>query len=92
MNIRWSLEARDDVDRLVEFVSVHDPSLANDIERELSQAPRRLLHFPRRGPRLSMFDLREVREYRVRNYLIRYEVSSADIVVLRVFHAREDRF
>lgn len=92
MSIRWSPEARDDVDRLAGFVGQHDPIRAAEIEQELSQAPKRLLQFPRRGSRLSEFDPREVREYRVSDYLLRYELTAADIVVLRFFHAREDRF
>ena len=92
MTIRWSSEARDDVDRLADFVAAYDPLRAADIEQELSQAPKSLLDFPRRGARLSEFDPREVREYRVRSYLLRYELTGADIVVLRFFHSREDRF
>ena len=92
MTIRWSSEARDDVDRLADFVAAYDPVRAGEIEQELEQAPKKLLDFPRRGPRLSDFDPREVREYRVGGYLLRYELSGADIVVLRFFHAREDRF
>ena len=90
--IRWSPEARDDVDRLVDFIAAHDPILAGEIEHELGQAPRRLLDFPRRGSRLSDFDPREVREFRIRSYLLRYELAGTNIVVLRFFHAREDRF
>jgi len=92
VTVRWSSEARDDVDRLADFVAAHDQILAGEIEQELSQAPKRLLDFPRRGSRLSEFDPREVREFRVGSYLLRYELVGADIFVLRFFHAREDRF
>ena len=92
MTIRWASEARDDVDRLADFVAANDPVGADEIEQELNQAPRRLLQFGRRGARLSEFDPREVREFRVGNYLLRYELKGSDIHVLRFFHAREDRF
>jgi plasmid stabilization system protein ParE len=91
VTIRWSSEARDDVDRLADFVVAYDAALAGEIEQELSQAPKRLLQFPRRGPRRSEFDPREVRELRLGPYLLRYELSGTDIVVLRFFHAREHR-
>ena len=91
MTIRWSAEARDDVDRLVDFVAAHDQALAGEIEQELEQSPKKLLDFPRRGVRLSQYDPREVREFRVGNYLLRYELASIDVFVLRFFHAREDR-
>lgn len=92
MTIQWSSEARDDVDRLADFVAAYDQTLAGEIEQELSQAPKRLLDFPRRGSRLSEFDPREVREFRVGGYLLRYELAGSDIFVLRYFHPREDRF
>lgn len=92
MTIRWSSEARDDVDRLADFVAAYDPIRAGEIEQELGQAPKKLRQFRRRGSRLSEFDPREVREYRVGSYLLRYELSGTDIIVLRFFHAREDRF
>ena len=91
MTVRWSPESRDDVDRLADFAAAYDPRLANDIEEQLQQAPKRLLQFPRRGPRLSEFDPREIRELRVGRYLLRYELAGADIVVLRFFHVRENR-
>lgn len=92
MSIIWSAEARDDVDRLADFVAAYDPIRAGEIEQQLQDAPKQLLQFPRRGPRLSEFDPREVREYRVGGYLLRYELSGADVIVLRYFHGREDRF
>ena len=92
MTIRWSSESRDDVDRLADFVAAFDVERAGAIEQELSQAPKGLLQFPRRGFRLREFDPREIREFRVGSYLMRYELVGKDIVVLRFFHAREDRF
>lgn len=91
MTIRWSRNARDDVDRLVDFIAVHDPALANEVEQELEKAPRKLLDFPRRGSRLAVFEPREVREYRIGRYLLRYELVTVGIIVLRFFHAREER-
>jgi plasmid stabilization system protein ParE len=91
VSIRWSAEARDDVDRLADFVAANDRIRADELEQELSHAPKRLLQFPRRGSRLSDFDPREVREYRVGTYLLRYGIAGTDIVVLRFFHARENR-
>jgi plasmid stabilization system protein ParE len=74
------------------FLAEHDLDAADVVLDRLANSPTVLLNFPRRGPRLSQFDPREVREYRVGNYLLRYELTGTDIVVLRVFHAREDRF
>jgi plasmid stabilization system protein ParE len=92
VNIKWSFEARDDVDRLADFIAAYDPVLASEIEQELAQSPEKLVSFPRRGVRLSAFDPREVREFRVNRYLLRYELVKTDIYVLRFFQVREDRF
>lgn len=92
MSVRWSQEARDDLDRLGDFVAAHDPLRANEIEFQLNQAPQKLLEFRRRGVRLSRFDPREVREFRIGRYLLRYELIDSDVRMLRFFHAREDRF
>lgn len=91
MTIRWSHEARGDVDRLADFVAAHDPKKAKEIELELSEAPKKLLQFRRLGSRLSDYDPLEVRELRVRGYLLRYQLVGDDIRVLRAFHGREDR-
>jgi len=85
-------EARDDVDRIADFEAAYDQTLAGDIEQELGQAPKRLLDFRRRGSRLSEFDPREVREFRIGGYLLRYELAGSDIFALRFYHPREDRF
>jgi plasmid stabilization system protein ParE len=92
MKIVWSPAAWADVDRLHEFLAKRDLEAADLVFDRLANAPAELLAFPRRGPRLSEFDPREVREFGVGNYLLRYEVVGTDIFVLRFFHAREDRF
>lgn len=92
MRIVWSAAAWADVDRLHAFLAEHDVDAADEVFDRLANASSALLDFPRRGLRLSEFHPREVREFRVGNYLLRYEVLTSDIVVLRFFHAREDRF
>lgn len=91
MIVRWSRRARADVDRLADFAAAYSLDLADEIERKLSQAPKDLLKFPRRGSRLTEFGPREVREFRTGGYLLRYELAGDEIFVLRFFHARENR-
>ena len=92
MRIVWSSAGWADIDRLHAFLAEHDNDAADALFTRLAIAPESLRDFPRRGAPLSDFDPREVREFRVGNYLLRYELVHGDIVVLRVFHAREDRF
>lgn len=92
MRIIWSSAAWADIDRLHAFLAEHDPDAADTVLDRLAAAPEALLRFPRRGSRLSDLDPREVREFRVDGYLLRYELAGAEIRVLRFFHPREDRF
>jgi plasmid stabilization system protein ParE len=92
MTIVWSSVAWADVDRLHAFLAEYDLDAADAVFNRLANAPAELLDFPRRGSRLSQYDPREVREFRIGNYLLRYELTGADIFVLRLFHAKEDRF
>jgi plasmid stabilization system protein ParE len=91
MRIVWSSVAWRYVDRLYAFLADHDLALADAVVDRLASSPSALLDFPRRGARLSEFDPREVREFRVDRYLLRYELRRSEIFVLRFFHAREDR-
>ena len=92
MRISWSSAGWADLDRLHAFLAEIDLEAADAVVDQLANAPIALLDFPRRGPRLSQYDPREVRELRVGNYLLRYELRGEEIMILRVFHAREDRF
>lgn len=92
MNIRWSVAAQSDLDRLHSFLAQSDLDAADSVLDALIHAPEALVEFPRRGSRLGEFAGREVREFRVARYLIRYELRTDEIAVLRIFHARENRF
>lgn len=91
MRIVWSASAWADIDRLHAFLAEHDHDAADAMFDRLAAAPAALLDFPSRGSRLSQYDPLEVREFRVGRYLLRYELVRTDIIVLRFFHAREDR-
>jgi plasmid stabilization system protein ParE len=54
-------------------------------------APERLLTLPRLGSSVEGYEPREVRRLLVGPYELRYEVFDAEVVVLRVWHAREER-
>lgn len=91
MRILWFAEAWEDLDRLHAFIAEHDLDAADATLDRLAKAPEALLDFPRRGSRLSRYAPRELREFRVANYLLRYEILDSHIFVLRLFHSREDR-
>jgi plasmid stabilization system protein ParE len=92
MKFSWSEAARADLDRLHDFLAHYSFDVADAAIESLAKAPRALLDFPRRGSRLSEFAPAEVREIRVGAYVLRYEIRVGEIRVIRLFHAREDRF
>lgn len=91
MRVRWTATARSDLVRLHEFLaSVNRPAAVRTVQA-LRAAPAQLLDHPRLGPRLDEFAPREVRRLFVGDYELRYEITGGTIIVLRLWHAREDR-
>jgi plasmid stabilization system protein ParE len=91
MNIRWTRRASADLVRLHDFLKPVAPEAAARIVQQLAQAPQRLLQFPRIGEKLEAYDPREVRRIIVGHYEIRYEIADGMILILRLWHSREDR-
>ncbi len=91
MALRWTLAAYADLQRIHEFLEPVNPSAAVRAVRLVVARVRRIPAQPRLGERLPGFADREVRRVLVRSYEIRYEVSGANLIVLRIFHGREDR-
>jgi plasmid stabilization system protein ParE len=77
--------------RLHEFLRAVDPSAAMRVVRQLVAGAKRIPTHPRLGVRLPEFATREVRRVLVGDYEIRYELTETDVVILRIFHTREDR-
>jgi plasmid stabilization system protein ParE len=66
----------------------HDPTR---VVRALVAAPAKLLEHPRLGERLDRYAPRDVRRLLVGPYEMRYELRPDELVVLRVWHSREER-
>jgi plasmid stabilization system protein ParE len=89
--LRWTAKARQDLERLYEFLAPENPRAAARTIQALVNAPVRLLDFPRIGERLDEFGTREVRRIILKTYEIRYEVKGPILYVLRIWHTREER-
>jgi len=89
--LRWTSKARSDLVRLFEFLQPVNPPAAIRVVRQLVAGAKRIPAHPRLGMRLSEFAPREVRRVLVGDYEIRYEIAGTDVLVLRIFHTREDR-
>lgn len=91
MKLQWTSKAQDDLKRLYDFLAKSNESAAAKAIRALVAAPERLLAQPRIGETLEGFEPREVRRWLIGRYEMRYEIRQKTIVVLRIWHTREDR-
>ena len=91
MRVRWTAEARSDLVRLYEFLAAVNPAAAARVVQSLRAAPARSRDNPRLGMRLDKFAPREVRRLFVGDYELRYEIQAGAILVLNLWHTREDR-
>lgn len=91
MKIEWTSRALSDLMRLHEHLSPVAPNAAALVIQQLNRAPNRLLEYPRIGEKLDFYEPREVRRIIVGDYEMRYEIAAGSIVILRVWHCRENR-
>jgi plasmid stabilization system protein ParE len=88
--LRWTESAYADLRRLYDFLDPVNPGA--DARAARAHQPRRAIPAqPRLGEQLARFGLREVRRVLVATYEIRYEIQNSYVIVLRIFHTREDR-
>lgn len=95
MRLGFSREARSDLVRLRAFIAAHDPAAAERVARRLIGGIRRLSRYPRLGARLSatpdLIAPEEIRDWLVADYVIRYLIAKGRVIVLRVWHGKEQR-
>lgn len=89
--LRWAQSAYGDLRRLYDFLEPVNPGAAARAVRLIVNRIERIPAQPRLGERLPRFADREVRRVLAVKYEIRYELTDSDVVVLRIFHAREER-
>lgn len=91
MKVKWTSKALSDLARLHDFLAPVNPVVARRIVRTLSRAPDVLSGNPRRGERLDEYAPREVRRIITGDYELRYEIAGQIVIILRIWHGREDR-
>lgn len=93
MKLEWSAAALADLDRFAEFLHDQNPGLASRIASEILERVRVIAEHPQLGrPIAGRDDYREL-VLRVHNaaYVFRYAYDGNRVVMLRVFHSREQR-
>lgn len=91
MRIRWLSASERDLVRLYDFLKDVAPRAAARNIQNILAAVRRLPDYPRVGRVIEEYQPREVRALLVNDYEVHYEIAEDTLVVLRVWHAREDR-
>jgi plasmid stabilization system protein ParE len=89
MRIGWTRKAASDLARLHEHLRPVAPDAAARVVQQLARAPDRLIEHPRIGETLDAYAPREVRRIIVGHDELRHEIADATIVVLRLWHSRE---
>ena len=93
MKLEWSAAALADLDRFAEFLHDHHPDLAARIASEILDRVRIIAEHPQLGrPIAGRDDYREL-VLPVLNaaYVFRYAYDGNRLVMLRVFHSKEQR-
>ena len=92
MRLLYSPEVVADLTRLRAFIAEHDPAAAGRIAVELISRIDRLCEFPTMGHGVAeASDTEAVRDFAFGHYVVRYSVHETALVVLRIWHHREDR-
>lgn len=91
MRMRWLSVSRRDLVRLHAFLQDVSPRSAARVIKMLSSAAKALPEFPHKGMRLDGFPEREVRALIIGDYEMRYEIAGDELIILRIWHVREDR-
>ncbi|WP_031230310.1 type II toxin-antitoxin system RelE/ParE family toxin [Asticcacaulis sp. YBE204] len=91
MRIRWLSSSQRDLSRLHDFLKDAAPDTASRRIRAIIAAVERLIEFPNIAPRVERYGSREVRALLVGDYELHYEVMADTIVILRIWHVRENR-
>lgn len=91
MKVQWTGKALSDLARLHEFLAPANSYAAARIVQSLSRVPDILARSPRRGERWNEYAPREVWRIISGDYELRYEIAGVRVIVLRIWHTREDR-
>ena len=91
MILVYSVDAVDDLARLREFIEIHNPLAAQEIAAKLVEGITTLIDQPKIGYPVERAPEPElIRDFILGKYIVRYILNKNTIVILRVWHHRED--
>ncbi len=92
-SLRWLPDALEDLKRLHAFIEPHSAQAAIRAVNTLIEAANSLQEYPEKGRPWNLeMDFRELPvRFGARGYVIRYRHYREEVIILRVWHALEDR-
>lgn len=91
MKLVYTDDAIEDLKRLRSFIAQHNPAAASKVTKELTDKINFLLEFPALGVEVERAtDPKTIRDIVFGNYVVRYSLHDAAIIILRVWHGLED--
>jgi plasmid stabilization system protein ParE len=95
LKLVYSPEAVADLRRLHDFVAEQNPLAARRLSKSLRDGIKRLKQFPRMGRRVrqsaDVWAPEEIRDWVTGTYIARYLLLDETIVILRIWHQKENR-
>ena len=95
MKLFYAPEAVEDLRRLHDFVAAKDPLAARRLSKSLRDGIKRLKQFPHMGQRVrqsaDVWAPEEIRDWVTGTYIARYLLLDETIMILRVWHQKENR-
>lgn len=88
MQLRWTEEAADDLERIADYLLAHAPNRARELVRSVYGAPSTLLTFPNQGRPGKKHGTREL-VLSPLPYIVVYTVHADAIFVVRVLHGAQ---
>jgi len=90
MNLRFSTEAIDDLERLRKFIEEKNSAAAQRIAKELLLGMEKLKVFPEIGLKVDRaFEPHRIRDLFIGRYTVRYLIGEGEVVILRLWHSKE---
>ena len=93
MRLRWLPDTRDDIQRLFEFLLYQDTLAAERAMTLIAEGANKLLEMPEIGrPINDGSDRRELYlPFGAGSYVLRYRLDGGTVIIIRVWHSREQR-
>lgn len=91
MKLLWTEPALLDLERLHDFIALHNAEAAAAAVARLTAAAEHLFRFPLMGPAIAYRPDKQLRRLIVDRYEIHYRVVGQTIRILRVWSTRENR-